>query len=106
MVDHFRIDRFGNPAVQQTSQTLKVVDKGGYQRIRRRRLQQTANQLGVIAAKRLLNLMRSKAIALAKLKPADQLVGGAASGGDDHHIPRLRILLHDPRDAQVTFRIR
>lgn len=64
MADHFRIDRFGNPAVQQTSQTLKVVDKGGYQRIRRRRLQQTANQLGVIAAKRLLNLMRSKAIAL------------------------------------------
>lgn len=67
MADHFRIDRFGNPAVQQTSQTLKVVDKGGYQRIRRRRLQQTANQLGVIAAKRLLNLMRSKAIALASL---------------------------------------
>lgn len=33
MADHFRIDYFGNPAVQQTSQTLKVVDKGGYQRV-------------------------------------------------------------------------
>ena len=50
--------------------------------------------------------MRSKAIALAKFKPADQLVGGAASGGDNHHVARLRIFLHDARDAQVTFRIR
>lgn len=67
---HFRIGASRKPAVQQTSQTLKVVDRGGYQRIRRRRLQQTANQLGVMAAKRLLNLMRSKSLWLSK--PADR----------------------------------
>ena len=50
--------------------------------------------------------MRREAIGLAELQPADQLVGGTAGGGDDHHIARLRILRHDTRDAQVTFRIR
>jgi hypothetical protein len=45
VADHFGIDRFGNAAVQQPSQTLKVVNKGGDQRIRRVCRQQTGNQL-------------------------------------------------------------
>lgn len=29
MADHFRINRFGNPAIKQPCQTLKVMDEGG-----------------------------------------------------------------------------
>ena len=106
VTDDFGIYRVSDAAIQQPGKTLKILNKRGDQRIGSVWRQQSRNEIHLITTERLLHLMRREAIGLAELQPADQLVGGTAGGRDDHHIARLRILRHDTRDAQVTFRIR
>ena len=106
MTDHFRINRIADAVIQKPGQAFQVVNEVSNHAVGNLGRQQAANQIGLIAAQRLLNLMRREAVGLAEFQPANQLVGGAPCGGNDHHIAGLRVLRHNTGNAQVTLHIR
>ncbi|MOA34936.1 hypothetical protein D3C78_1563510 [compost metagenome] len=50
VADHFRVNRFGNAAVQQRRKTLQIVNKSADQPVRHLRGQQAGNQITLITA--------------------------------------------------------